>query len=45
MIKRPKEKIADKRPDFDLSKEKHDIIIRKFLDQKKKISKEHNVTE
>lgn len=40
-----KEKINKLRPKFNLSVEEHEKIIKKFLDQKIEISKDHNVTE
>lgn len=39
-----KDKIKQKRPDFDFSFENHEKIISKFLNQKIEISKEDNVT-
>jgi len=39
-----KDKIKEKRPNFDLSKKNHEKIINKFLKQKTEISKAHNVT-
>jgi len=39
-----KEKINKVRPDFDMKFEEHEKIIKKFLNQKTELSKEHNVT-
>ncbi|MFC1599547.1 hypothetical protein ACFL3T_00785 [Patescibacteria group bacterium] len=39
-----KEKINKTRPDFDMKFEEHEKIVSKFLQQKIKLSKEHNVT-
>lgn len=39
-----KEKIQTTRPDFDMTFEQHEKIINNFLNQKIKLSKEHNVT-